>query len=131
MITKGFGDLLRIGTQARPDLFALQIKRPELLYERVFEAEQRLDASVVVITNIAEAPVAEALRAAKADGIEAVAIAFLHAHVTPDHEVRAAELARRWVHPSEHQSRGVPPRQARGPGRHHSDRRLSVTDPPA
>jgi len=94
VITEGFGDLLRIGTQARPDLFALQIKRPDLLYERVVEAEERLDAAGNVITKLNEAALDEALQAARAEGIEAVAIAFLHAHVTPDHEVQAARLAR-------------------------------------
>ncbi|MEZ5722904.1 MAG: hydantoinase B/oxoprolinase family protein [Paracoccaceae bacterium] len=94
VITEGFGDLLRIGTQARPELFALQIRRPELLYERVVEARERLDADGNVITKLDEAALDTALRAARAAGIEAVAIAFLHAHVTPDHEIRAADLAR-------------------------------------
>ncbi|MCB1330003.1 MAG: hydantoinase B/oxoprolinase family protein, partial [Maritimibacter sp.] len=94
VITEGFGDLLRIGTQARPDLFALQIKRPELLYECVVEARERRDADGNVITDLDEAALDRALRAARADGIEAVAIAFLHAHIAPDHEVRAAALAR-------------------------------------
>jgi len=35
LITKGFRDLLKIGYQTRPRLFDLEIKRPELLYERV------------------------------------------------------------------------------------------------
>ncbi len=94
VITKGFGDLLRIGTQARPDLFALQIRRPDLLYERVVEADERLDASGHVTSGLDEAALAAALHGARADGIEAVAIAFLHAHVSPGHEIRAAELAR-------------------------------------
>ncbi|MCB1354943.1 MAG: 5-oxoprolinase, partial [Maritimibacter sp.] len=94
VITEGFADLLRIGTQARPDLFALQIKRPELLYERVVEARERCDADGNVITELDEAALDRALRAARADGIEAVAIAFLHAHIAPDHEIRAAALAR-------------------------------------
>jgi 5-oxoprolinase (ATP-hydrolysing) len=41
LITEGFGDLLRIGTQARPSLFDLDIRRPDLLYERVFEIPGR------------------------------------------------------------------------------------------
>ena len=43
-ITRGFGDLLAIGTQARPDLFALDIRKPEALPERVIEIDARLDA---------------------------------------------------------------------------------------
>ena len=44
-ITRGFADALTIGTQARPDLFALHIERPEPLYEAVVEVEERLDAA--------------------------------------------------------------------------------------
>ena len=44
LITAGFGDLLRIGYQARPKLFELKIELPELLYERVAEIPERLDA---------------------------------------------------------------------------------------
>ncbi|MCA3551387.1 MAG: 5-oxoprolinase, partial [Rhodobacter sp.] len=44
LITEGFRDLLRIGTQARPALFDLDIRRPDLLYEAVAEVPGRLDA---------------------------------------------------------------------------------------
>ncbi|OIP87184.1 MAG: 5-oxoprolinase, partial [Rhodobacterales bacterium CG2_30_65_12] len=94
VITKGFGDLLRIGYQTRPRLFDLHIRRPDLLYERVVEAAERLDAEGRVITKLDEAALTEALAAARAEGIASVAIAFLHAHVNPQHEVHAAALAR-------------------------------------
>ncbi len=94
VITKGFGDLLRIGTQARPDLFALHITRAEPLYECVVEAEERMDAAGRVLTPLDEPALAQALKAARAEGIEAIAIAFLHGHLAPDHEIRAAALAR-------------------------------------
>ncbi len=93
VITKGFGDLLRIGYQTRPRLFDLNITRPDLLYEAVIEAGERLDAEGGVLRGLDESALAEGLAAARAEGIEAVAIAFLHAHVNPAHEVRAAELA--------------------------------------
>jgi 5-oxoprolinase (ATP-hydrolysing) len=94
VITKGFGDLLRIGYQTRPRLFDLHIKRPDLLYERVVEAEERLDADGNVITKLNEEALADALAMARSAGVRAAAIAFLHAHVNPEHERRAAELAR-------------------------------------
>ncbi len=47
LITQGFGDILRIGYQTRPDLFALDIKRPDLLYETVAEVPERLAADGV------------------------------------------------------------------------------------
>ncbi|CAI6097747.1 unnamed protein product [Clonostachys chloroleuca] len=41
-ITKGFKDLLKIGNQSRPDMFALNVKRPELLYSKVVEVSERV-----------------------------------------------------------------------------------------
>ncbi|KAK2745478.1 hypothetical protein FQN55_006174 [Onygenales sp. PD_40] len=42
LITKGFKDALRIGTQSRPKLFALNIERPDVLYEDVVEVDERV-----------------------------------------------------------------------------------------
>ena len=42
VVTEGYGDLLAIGNQARPDIFDLEIKRPSRLYERVVEAAERV-----------------------------------------------------------------------------------------
>src|SRR4030095_5923685 len=41
VITRGFGDALRIGYQHRPKLFVRRIELPSLLYERGIEGEQR------------------------------------------------------------------------------------------
>ena len=49
LVTRGFGDLLRIGYQTRPRLFDLQITRPDLLYEFAFEIPERLDAAGQVV----------------------------------------------------------------------------------
>uniref|UniRef100_UPI0037C84DDF hydantoinase/oxoprolinase N-terminal domain-containing protein n=1 Tax=Phenylobacterium sp. TaxID=1871053 RepID=UPI0037C84DDF len=92
--TRGFGDALMIGDQARPDLFALDVVRPPPLYAGVVEADERLAADGAEVTPLDEGALADALRAAVADGFEACAIAFLHADLNADHERRAAELAR-------------------------------------
>ena len=94
VITKGFRDLLKIGYQARPRLFDLAIRRPDLLYENVVEMDERLDAEGAVVRDLVEAPVREALQEAHDAGIRAVAIAGLHAYLNPDHEDRVAEMAR-------------------------------------
>ena len=93
LITKGFGDLLRIGYQARPKLFDLKIELPELLYERVAEVDERLDKDGEVVRTLDEGGAREALRSAKADGIDGVAIAFMHGYLNPDHEARIAAIA--------------------------------------
>ncbi|MGR3290164.1 MAG: hydantoinase/oxoprolinase N-terminal domain-containing protein, partial [Paracoccaceae bacterium] len=77
LITKGFGDLLRIGYQTRPRLFVLHIVRPELLYETVGEIPERLDANGDVIRKLDETALRTALQSAFDDGIRSVAIAFL------------------------------------------------------
>jgi len=93
LITQGFGDLLRIGTQARPRLFDLEIKLPELLYSRVAEIPERLDASGSVLTGLDEVATRRALQTAHASGLRAVTIAFLHSYLNPAHEARAAQIA--------------------------------------
>jgi 5-oxoprolinase (ATP-hydrolysing) len=93
LITAGLRDLLRIGTQARPDLFALDIRRPALLYYRVAEVPGRMDAEGREIVCLDEDAVAQALAEARADGLRAVAVALMHGHVNPAHERRVGALA--------------------------------------
>ncbi len=94
LITQGLGDLLRIGYQARPQLFDLEIKLPELLYERVAEVSERLDAQGAVLDALNEDIARSALQSAYDDGLRGVAIAFMHAYLNPAHELRVAEIAR-------------------------------------
>ncbi len=91
---KGFADALEIGYQARPDIFALNIRKPEMLYARVAEVGGRVLADGTVEEELDEAAVREALARARGDGIGAVAILFMHAYAYPAHERRAAALAR-------------------------------------
>ena len=57
--TRGFRDQLRIGYQNRPRLFALRIDLPDMLYETVIEADERLTADGEVLRALDE----DALRA--------------------------------------------------------------------
>ena len=88
VITRGFRDALAIGYQARPDIFAKEIIKPELLYERVYEIAERLRADGTLELPLDEAGARAALEAAYADGIRSVAIVFMHAYAYPDHEQR-------------------------------------------
>ncbi|MCF2871091.1 hydantoinase B/oxoprolinase family protein [Octadecabacter sp. G9-8] len=94
LITEGFRDLLKIGYQTRPDLFALEIVRPELLYADVAEVSERLDADGNVLCALDEVAVRVSLQAGFDAGLRAVAIAFMHAYLNPDHEARVAAIAR-------------------------------------
>ncbi len=91
-ITQGFGDLLRIGNQQRPDLFALNIVKPPPLYDRVVEVCERLDASGRAIVALDEAHLREAARRASADGVEVAAVALLHSYLNDEHERRVAAI---------------------------------------
>ncbi len=94
LITKGFRDALRIGYQARPKIFARHIVKPDMLYERVAEVAERVRADGTVEQALdLDTARAELLRA-RADGIKAVAIVFMHAYRYPAHEASVAALAR-------------------------------------
>ena len=60
VITKGFADALRIGYQNRPKLFERHIRLPEMLYERVIEVDERLNAAGEILTAPKHADVAPA-----------------------------------------------------------------------
>ena len=92
--TRGFRDALRIAYQARPKLFERHIQLPELLYERVVEAQERMGAHGEVLQPLDEAHLRERLWAAFDAGIRAVAIVFMHGYRFTAHEQAAARLAR-------------------------------------
>ena len=94
LITRGFRDALKIGYQARPKIFALEIIKPELLYERVAEIDERVRADGTVEREPDLDAARAELEAAKKDGIDAVAIVLMHAYRYPEHEKRLAKLAR-------------------------------------
>ncbi len=93
--TKGFKDALKIGYQARPDIFALKIVKPDMLFERVLEVEERVRADGLVETPLDLESTDRGLRAAFDDGIRSVAILFMHAYRYPEHEQKIAELAKK------------------------------------
>ena len=92
--TRGFRDALRIAYQARPKLFERHIVLPELLYERVIEAEERVGAQGEVLQALDEAGLRGDLQAAFDAGIRAVAVVFMHGYRYTAHEAAAAALAR-------------------------------------
>ncbi len=94
LITRGFRDALKIGYQARPDIFAKKIVKPEMLYERVAEVAERVRADGTVEATPDLAAVRRDLQAAWNDGIRSVAIVFMHAWRFPEHERQVAALAR-------------------------------------
>ena len=94
LITRGFRDALKIGYQARPKIFARHIIKPDMLYERVAEVDERVRADGTVERALDLEAVRGELETAKRDGIEAVAIVLMHAYRYPEHETTIAALAR-------------------------------------
>ncbi|MCW7538955.1 hydantoinase B/oxoprolinase family protein [Aquabacterium sp. A7-Y] len=92
--TRGFRDALRIAYQNRPRLFDRHIVLPELLYERVIEADERYGAHGEEVEALAGSPLRRALEQAYEDGLRACAIVFLHGYRYTEHERLAAQLAR-------------------------------------
>ncbi|WP_299308412.1 hydantoinase B/oxoprolinase family protein [uncultured Croceicoccus sp.] len=93
ILDEGFGDLLRIGHQARPDLFALAIEKPAPLYEAVEEVAGRVDADGAALSRLDEDALRQRLAHHRAEGLEAVAIVLAHAWKYPETERRIAALA--------------------------------------
>ncbi|MCH2295035.1 MAG: hydantoinase B/oxoprolinase family protein [SAR324 cluster bacterium] len=112
LITRGFGDLLQIGNQTRPKLFDLEIRKPELLYERVHEVNERIrllceneapgSREVVKGTTgedflILEKPdlkeIEALLQNAYQEGFRSVAVVFMHAYAFADHEKTVGDVA--------------------------------------
>jgi 5-oxoprolinase (ATP-hydrolysing) len=91
---RGLGDLVAIGTQERPDLFSLAIRRPTPLHARVVEVAARIGARGERLAPLDLAAAHRDLAAARAAGIDSVAIALIHAYAYPEDEARLARLAR-------------------------------------
>ena len=94
VITKGFADALRIGYQNRPKLFERHIRLPEMLYQRVIEVDERLNATGEILTAPDPDTVRVDLKAAFDDGIRSAAIVFMHGYRYHDHENAVAGIAR-------------------------------------
>ena len=94
VVTRGFGDALRIAYQNRPRIFDRHIVLPELLYARVIEVDERIGAHGEVVRELTEEEARRALREAYDAGLRAVAIVLMHGYRFTEHEKRVAALAR-------------------------------------
>ncbi len=93
--TRGFHDALRIGHQSRPDIFALDIQLPELLYEQVVEIDERIQSDGTVLAKPDQDHVRRQLQQVYDDGIRSIAIALIHGYRFNSHEQLIAEVAAR------------------------------------
>ncbi len=94
LVTRGFGDLLRIGDQHRPELFARRVRRPEPIHQKTVEVLERLNAEGEVIEPLDVDGARSAISELRREGFESVAIAFMHSYLNVDHEQSVSEIAR-------------------------------------
>jgi len=93
-ITRGFGDALRIGYQARPEIFARHIVLPTMLYEAVAEIDERIGADGSIVRPLDEDQARVQLTPLRDQGFDALAIVLMHGWRFTDHEARLANIAR-------------------------------------
>ena len=92
--TGGFADILEIGTQARPSLFSLKITKHKLLYKKVIEIKERIDAKGRVIIALNKENTHEKLENLFEKGIRSIAICFVNSIWNPQHEEAVAQIAK-------------------------------------
>jgi len=94
--TRGFRDLLEMGTEQRYDIYDLFVSFPDPMVSRDMrlEVNERMNASGGVETPLDEKQVLAAARKLVGMGCEAIAVAFMHSYANPSHERRAAEIIR-------------------------------------
>src|SRR5215469_17111533 len=92
--TRGFRDILEMGTEQRYDIYDLFLQFPDPLVPRRhrLEVTERMDRDGNVLTSLDAAEVHAATQRLVAAGIEAIAICFLHAYRNPAHERAAARI---------------------------------------
>jgi N-methylhydantoinase A len=94
--TAGFRDMLEIARQVRPSLYDLRFEKPKPLVprQRSLGVSERLDATGRVAMPLDEEAVRAAARQLRAEGVESIAVCFLHSYVNPAHERRTGDLLR-------------------------------------
>ncbi len=94
--TAGFRDMLEIARQIRPSLYDLRFEKPRPLVPRYLcvGVPERLGPGGEVLEALDEEAVGEAADRLRREGVEAIAVCFLHAYANPGHERRAGEILR-------------------------------------
>lgn len=97
--TEGFSDMLEIARQTRPTLYDLRFVKPKPLVPRhlSFGIPERVDARGNTVTPLNETSVADVARQLKIEGVESVAVCFLHSYANAEHEQRTGRLLQKFL----------------------------------
>lgn len=93
-ISKGFKDILRIGYQNRPKLFALDIELAEMLYADVIEIDERFDAHGSILHKLDISTTTQQLQTAFNQGFNSIAIVLMHGYRFTEHEEQVEAIAK-------------------------------------
>jgi 5-oxoprolinase (ATP-hydrolysing) len=91
-VTSGFGDVLAIGDQQRPDLFALDVVKPEPIHEAVVEVAGRLDADGREVEPLELGTITDRVDELARSGVRSAAVALMHAWRNAEHEIALKQL---------------------------------------
>lgn len=94
--TKGFRDVIEIARGNRPDLFNFNFQKPRPFVDRYLRAElaERCTFKGEMTLAVDLSPLPSMLDYFRAEGVEAIAVAYLHAYVNPENERRTVEAIR-------------------------------------
>ncbi len=94
LTTRGFRDVLEIGRANRPDIYNMLYSKPKPFVPRDlrFEVGERVNYKGQELQPLDEEDVRKAAERCKAEGVQAIAICFLHSYANPSHEVRCGEI---------------------------------------
>ena len=97
LTTQGFRDVLEIQRANRTDMYNLFYQKPKPFVPRRlrFEVRERLNYQGEVLQRLVEEDVAAAAEACRKEGVEAIAVCYLHAYANPTHERRTGEIVRK------------------------------------
>ncbi|CAA6824400.1 MAG: 5-oxoprolinase (EC [uncultured Thiotrichaceae bacterium] len=91
--TKGFGDALRIGYQQRPDLFAIDIQLPDMIYSEVLEVSERILADGSIEASLDQEDTRKQLQQLFDKGIKSIAVLLIHGYQYTQHEKQISGIA--------------------------------------
>jgi 5-oxoprolinase (ATP-hydrolysing) len=92
--TNGFRDILAIGYQSRPQLFALNIQKPSQLYEQVIEINERIDCRGEILISPDPAKIEKQLKSVFDRGVRSLAVVLLNSYQNDCHEKLIAQIAK-------------------------------------
>ncbi|SES13218.1 hydantoinase/oxoprolinase family protein [Psychrobacillus sp. OK032] len=92
--TKGFRDILEIARGNRPDLFNVRYKKPEPFVERHLrlEVDERLNYKGEILSPLRRKDIEECVKHFRKEGVEAIAISYMHSYVNSSHEVETVKI---------------------------------------